>query len=356
MAGQQRKRGPLEPVRGQQVAYLRESRPVHSTPPEDHEDLHELFSAKWQTVQKLRGVEQESGKRYRRGKFSNAERRIVNASVDEYVSEHGTSREAFLDALFNSVGRRRFADFFIKTTQKLSGRPVLMVYHYMKRLLHPGNRQGNWTAAEDMQLRRLFAVKGPQWVEISKEMGRFATSCRDRYRKIRADYIKGPWATDEVERLEAAVSELIHSREAAATLAETGELTDAPLTLSWYFVSERVRTRSWMQCISKWSHLSYRRTAATAPRWNANNDYQLCHQLYDLGIEDESEIIWRDLINDNPLWQQCYSPERLRNRWKMLRRRVLNEQRLDMDTVLETLLVTIRPLSADTVSDSDPES
>lgn len=349
-------RGPLEPIHGEQAASLRESRPVHPAPSEDQEGLQELFSAKWQTVQKLRDTERESGKRYRRGKFSNAERRAVNASVDEYVSETGISREAFLDSLFNSVGRRRFADFFVKTAQKLSGRPVLMVYHYMKRLLHPGNRQGSWTAAEDVQLRRLFAIKGPQWVEISKEMDRFATSCRDRYRKIRADYTKGPWATDEIERLEAAVAELTRSREAAASLAEADDPTDAPSALSWYFVSERVRTRSWMQCISKWSHLSHRRTSAAAPRWSANNDYQLCHRLYDLGIEDESEIVWRDLLNDDPIWQQHYAPERLRNRWKMLRRRVLNEQRLDMDTVLETLLVTIRPLSADTVSDSDPES
>ena len=89
-----------------------------------------------------------------------------------------------------------------------------MVYHYVKRLLHPGNRAGNWTKEEDAQLKRLFALKGPQWVEISKMMDRFATACRDRYRKIREQYTKGHWSEEETERLKQAVAELIRSREA----------------------------------------------------------------------------------------------------------------------------------------------
>ena len=38
-------------------------------------------------------------------------------------------------------------------------------------------------------------------------------------------------------------------------------------------------------------------------------DYQLCHRLYDMGVEDESEVIWRDLWSEDPLWQHLDTRE-----------------------------------------------
>ena len=197
-----------------QAAAARRQRRQKQVDSEGPQELAPLYGTKWQTVEKLQELESETGKSYKRGKFSNTEKRIVLESIEEWISEHGEmTREAFINSLFNKGERRRFTDFFVRTATKLGGRPVLMVYHYIKRLLHPGNRAGNWTEEEDAQLRRLFVLKGPQWVEISKVMTRFATACRDRYRKIREHYAKGHWNAEETERLKQAVTELIRSRE-----------------------------------------------------------------------------------------------------------------------------------------------
>ena len=335
----------------EQAAATRRQRHLSRTDPEEPRELALLYGTKWQTVSKLQELEAETGKSYKKGKFSNTEKKIVMQSIDEWIAEHREmNKETFISSLFNRTERRRFTDFFVKTATKLGGRPVLMVYHYVKRLLHPGNRAGNWTEEEDAQLRRLFVLKGPQWVEISKVMTRFATACRDRYRKIREHYAKGHWNAEETERLKQAVAELIRSR-------ESGGQREEDQALSWYFVSEQVKTRSQVQCITKWSALSFkhRREGVKHMPWTKAQDYQLCHRLYDMGVEDESEIVWRDLWQEDPMWQQYWTPDRLRTRWMMLKRRVLDERKLDMDAILESLLNSLPKPPDDVMVQSDSE-
>lgn len=301
------------------------------------EHLRELFSSKWLTIDKLKQIERETGLKYKRGRFSSTERHAINTAVEEYCRKEGIHRDIFLHALFNEVGRRRFAGFFVTTTARLAaGRPVLLVYHYMRRVLHPGNGAGKWTAEEDARLKQLFILHGPHWVQISKDMGRFGTACRDRYRKIREAYSQGPWTPEEVQRLRDAVQRLQQSR----IEGDTEYLT-------WFHVSEAVASRSWVQCISKWTQLSAPKRAIP---WTDLDDYQLCHQLYDRAYCDDSEVVWRDLLPAFP----SISPDRLRNRWGMLKRRVANWRNVDMDTLLETLLANIRsPLTPDLVDEAD---
>ena len=89
--------------------------------------------------------------------------------------------------------------------------------------------------------------------------------------------------------------------------------------------------------------------------WTKAQDYQLCHRLYDMGVEDESEVVWRDLWQEDPMWQQYWTPDRLRTRWMMLKRRVLDERKLDMDAILESLLNSLPKPPDDVMVQSDSE-
>ena len=315
------------------------------------EDAATEFTTKWISVKKLKAMEQELGTTYRKGKFTNKERATIEGIIGESVRDLGMSREQLVNDIFNGRGKKRFADLFTKTAVALD-RPVILVYHYMRRLLHPGNRAGSWTRQEDATLRRLFAIKGPMWAEIAKEIGRFATACRDRYRNIRMAYAHGQWTAEETQRLVDAVNELMASRrrhrEAAAeadaiplTLSNEESTPSPPSSaITWHYVSERVQTRSFIQCLTKWSSIAYktRHGQRQGPRWTDALDLQLCHQLYDLCVDDESEVTWGKLLESVPHWVNMFTADRLRSRWTMLRRRVLNANRMEMDTVLETLI------------------
>ena len=302
-------------------------------PQEDDLELVELFSSKWIEVKNLKVIEAETGKSYKRGKFSKLEEQIVRNKTSQYISEHSISEENFKDAIFNQKGRKQFKKFFVEVAKSLpNGRPVIMVYHYMRRLYHPGNKQGSWLPEEDTHLRRLFAIHGPQWEVISKEIGRFNHSCRDRYRWIRGQYSKGSWTSEEIDRLKAAVD------------ARKASVVDHTLG-AWAWISEQVKTRSWHQCLTKWTNsLSFKEKhpGHKCVRWTKEQDLILLNRIYDLVVEDESEIIWNRLLDES--WN-IWTPLRLRIRWKLLRRRVRNEKTLDMDTIIETLINCIKILS-----------
>jgi hypothetical protein len=300
---------------------------------EEDLELIELFSSKWIEVKKLKEIEIESGRVYKRGKFSKQEEETVRSKVSEYLSINNISETEFKEDFFNQKGRKQFKKLFVEVAKSLpQGRPVVMVYHYMRRIYHPGNKQGSWLPEEDLHLKRLFAIHGPQWEIISSELGRFNHSCRDRYRWIREQFGKGIWSKDEIDRLREAIE------------ARKKLVVDHTLG-AWAWISEQVKTRSWHQCLTKWTNsISFKdkHPNQKCVRWTKEQDLILLNRIYDLAVEDESEIVWNRLIDES--WN-VWTPMRLKLRWKLLRRRVRNEKILDMDAIIEALINSIKVLS-----------
>lgn len=78
-------------------------------------------------------------------------------------------------------------------------RPIVAVYHHVRRSHHPLKLQGQWKEHEDDLLtqytqifhfsypyspsnHRAVADLGQQWEKVSFRVGRMASDCRDRYR------------------------------------------------------------------------------------------------------------------------------------------------------------------------------
>lgn len=315
---------------------------------EDEQELAQIFSSKWIETKALRRLEAETGKRYKRGKFSRLEEERVRARVQSYLRENHMTDDAFRDALVTGAreSKSAFRNFFVQMAMELPGRPVITVYHYLRRLYHPGNKQGAWLPEEDLHLRRLFAIHGPQWQVISQELGRFNHSCRDRYRWIREQFRKGPWQPDEIDRLRQAVQDRVRSPPSSSENGSIG---------AWAWIAEKVETRSWHQCLTKWTNsLSFRERhpGVRVVRWTREQDLILLNRIYDLVVEDESEIVWGRLVDDS--WNN-WTPNKLRMRWRLLRKRVRNERVLDMDTLVETLINSLSSLTPDRVPKEEGE-
>lgn len=310
---------------------------------EEDQELARMFSSKWIETKALRRLEAETGKRYKRGKFSRLEEERVRARVQSYLKDNEMSDDAFRDALLTRAQENKsvFRNFFVQVAMELPGRPVITVYHYLRRLYHPGNKQGAWLPEEDMHLRRLFAIHGPQWQIISHELGRFNHSCRDRYRWIREQFRKGPWEQDEVDRLKQAIQD-----RASGAGGDIG---------AWAWISEKVETRSWHQCLTKWTNslcFRERHPGVRCVRWTREQDLILLNRIYDLVVEDESEIVWSRLLDDS--WND-WTQNKLRIRWRLLRKRIRNEKVLDMDTIVETLINSLANLSPDHISKEEDD-
>ena len=164
-------------------------------------------------------------------------------------------------------------------------------------------------------------------------------SVRDRYRLLRGRGATGPWSPEEVTRLQMAVQEV---RNRGGTSA------------CWQLISERVGTRSIPQCVLKWTSLEgILRNGGVRPTWTQSLDYHLISRLYDLAVEDESEVQWKDLFDEG--WPLQFTPRDLLLRFRALRKRIRGDRSLSFDDLLEGLLLNLRPLSADTISDEDDD-
>jgi hypothetical protein len=298
-------------------------------------------------VKELHRVESESGLQYKRGKFSNTESFLVNQVVQQYLVDHGITFDEFKRLFFESRGHNRLHDFFVTAAQQLEGRPVIHVYHYLRRQYHPNNWKGQWTETQDAELKRLFAIHGPKWETIGEQLGRFHVSCKDRYRVIRQSFNTGRWSVEEVERLRKAILEW--------------RQTQPKDTAVWAWIAALVGTRSWIQCLGKYASSleSHMRTSPTsqyysARPWTEQDDLFLVHAIYDLVVEDESEIVWGRLVATVGELQK-WSPSSLARRWALLRRRVANERSLDMDTILETLMRSMEATSIATANQPDAQ-
>lgn len=333
------------PTRNDVASIRAARRPAPQLTREETEELSDLFSTRWMNVDTLHELERTSGRRFRRGRFSAREKETIRQALDEFCAAHGLSREDFTNAFFTRKergGQRyadgRFRELFLEVARRLPGRPVLLVYQCMRRMYHPGNGRGAWSAADDSELHRLFLQHGPDWETIGLAMGRYGMSVRDRYRLLRGRGATGPWSEDEVARLKTAV-------------AEVRQVTGTP---SWLLVSERVGTRSVPQCILKWTLLeTAMRNGGGRPTWTRSLDYYLASRLYDLAVEDESEVRWREVAAEG--WPVYFGPRDLQLRWRILKKRVARpgQTLFSLDDLLETLLLGLRPLSAETVSEDD---
>jgi len=314
----------------------------------DDDELTRLFGSRWISIAGLKRIEEESGRRYKKGKFTEPELVVLRQGVADLLSEKGVSQERFLETFFFQKGRSKqvyrdesgqFGDFFVRLAQKLPGRPVINVYHCLRRLYHPGNRKGRWSEDDDRQLRNLFNTHGPDWAQIGLELGRSGMSCRDRFRQTRTAVNKGFWSDTEIEALRQAVE----------------DLTPKEGTPVWELVAERVATRSSLQCIIKWGQLqtAAANNASHRPPFARGDDLELVERIQGLGVSHETEISWRDLASAPFKSGTVFDREMLRRRWNVLKKRLSGKPSIEQ--AARQLAEDLQPITTDYITTSDEE-
>jgi hypothetical protein len=211
--------------------------------------LVKTFASRWYPPADLKKIEQKTGLQYRRGYFSDEERILAIKLTKKFCRENNITLKQFGISYFQDADAERVCKtFFVDISQNFGGRPVEQVYDCLKRIFHPGNHRGSWTAEDDLFLINEYRRVGPRWTAIGLALNRLPTNCRDRYnmrwRRVETR-VSGPFSQDENEKLIKAIAEC-HANSPESPIA-------------WIWISEnRVTTRSPLQCFTRWTTLKKR--------------------------------------------------------------------------------------------------
>lgn len=314
--------------------------------------LTRTFADKWILPANLYKIEASTGLKYRRGRFSDAEKILAMKLTTKFCQEQNMSLERFKTIFFDDMGtenghQNRLSNFFVDVSQHFGGRPVVAVYDFLKRLYHPGNHRGPWTPEEDQVLLREFQKHGPKWTLIGKELNRLGINCRDRYNirwKHVGRMVNGPWSEEEDEKLINAIKESV----------------EASGSISWLWISEeRVKVRTPLQCLIRWKYIKKGNTddsqvlanikkrsvvpSSVKPKvpkvvswsgWKEDEDYLLIHAILTSGAVSDETIQWKDLkIQGIP--EARHNPELFFRRWNHLKAKAEISDETDLKETVE---------------------
>ncbi|KAJ7590842.1 hypothetical protein C8J56DRAFT_783232 [Mycena floridula] len=307
------------------------------------EDHAHILATKWLTTGQLAEMVRTTGLVYKKGKFSATETQQVRDAVEHYRLNRELSQEQLDSIIFPKNEKEKDNGFWTEVAMAVPQRPLVAVYHHVRRAFHPLKHQGKWMPAEDDRLRESVANYGQQWEKVSEHVGRRSADCRDRYRNhiVNQDIrVHGAWAKEEEEKLTKIVTEM--------TISQGRDMDN---DVFWGVVSEKMGgTRGRQQCRIKWTDCLSQvvKNEGEKPRWGSQDAYVLVRKVDSLNIHDDTEIDWKTLSDPN--WN-FWSAHVLQRRWLTMKRSVKGWEEMAHQEIMDILKakkVNIPPSSAST--------
>lgn len=88
------------------------------------------------------------------------------------------------------------------------------------------------------------------------KLQRSADSCRDKYREISTDYVKGRWKDNETEALKVLIREHLNLSP-DADMVEIAKMVEREgITIPWSTISKKMGNRSRLSCFKKWQKMT----------------------------------------------------------------------------------------------------
>ncbi|KAI0797040.1 hypothetical protein C8Q75DRAFT_222797 [Abortiporus biennis] len=275
-----------------------------------------MLSHVWMSAGKLSQMAEEEGLVYKKGKFSAIEEAQIANSIEKFRVNYGMTQEDIVNLIFAKEKSETRETFWTEVTSSVVLRPLIAVYHYIRRKYHPLNRQGKWMPSEDDVLRQAVADHGYQWEKISEIVGRMSGDCKDRYKNHlepkESVRNSGFWTVEEENELTRIVVEM--------TIQQGKQ--DIDNDIFWGIVSEKMGgKRGRQQCRNKWiDSLSLQfKNQGLKPRWGPIDAYILVHKIDSLNVIHDSEIDWKRLPDEH--WNN-WSAHALQRRWATLKKSI----------------------------------
>ncbi|RYP55435.1 hypothetical protein DL769_010177 [Monosporascus sp. CRB-8-3] len=192
------------------------------------------------------------------GPFSQFELRNINEAVDRWRKDHNMEQSEINALIQGNPKEVNSSDFWDTVVATCPNRKRQKVINQCRRRYHNFVARGTWTPEQDEELTEAYNKYGPKYTLIAKEINRHAEDVRDRIRnyivcgdKRRTD----AWTQEERDNLAIIVAEAIDHIKAHQAQGHNQDVPTEDL-IDWQLVSQKMgRTRSRLQCISKWKSL-----------------------------------------------------------------------------------------------------
>jgi hypothetical protein len=143
----------------------------------------------------------------------------------------------------------------MEIAKHLPHRSVQSVYRHGIRQLHPFKR-GAWSEQETAVLTELVQRMGKKWSAIQTKLNRSADACRDKYREMSDEYVKGRWKDQEMELLKRLVREHLNV-DITTDMKSLGRMVEEQnIQIPWSTISKRIGKRSRLSCFKKWQKMA----------------------------------------------------------------------------------------------------
>lgn len=298
--------------------------------PSNLEHAH-MLANKWMNASKLAELVKTEGLVYKKGKFSAIEEQQLKTAIETFKAGRGLTDDQILEIIFQRNEKGKDNTFWSEITTAVPQRPIIAVYHHVRRAFHPKKQQGKWTPEEDSILKQAVVDLGQQWEKVSERVGRMSSDCRDRYRNHIANRelrVTGPWSKEEEEELTRIVTEM--------TIQQGKDLDN---DVFWGIVSDRMgNRRGRQQCRIKWTDSLSKtvKNEGQKPRWSPQDAYILVHKVDSLRVRDDTEIDWKTLPDQD--WN-LWSAHSLQRRWLTMKRSIKGYEDMTHQEIMDILRV-----------------
>lgn len=186
------------------------------------------------------------------GKFSKEESETVRKAVEEFCSLKQISVARLCSECDHKA---ELKGAWMEIAKQLPHRSVQSVYRHGLRQLHPFKR-GAWSDQECELLINLVQRTGKKWASIQQKLNRSADSCRDKYREMNDEYVRGRWKEHETENLKKLIREHLQA-DPNADIKILGKMVENEgIKIPWSIISKRMGKRSRLSCFKKWQKMT----------------------------------------------------------------------------------------------------
>ena len=228
-------------------------------------------------------------------------------------------------------------------------RSVQSIHNVCKRVFNPNNYRGAWTLAEEQQLIRYVDQHGNKWKEIADLLDRTALNVKDKWKQMGANNHKmrrfGAWNIEEMIELFKFVQDTLNitllpkdpdTIQSEEQLMERTQKRVKKYTellknaeINWNALSEKLLTRSAVDCRLKWSNFMYFKMTG-GNHFTEDEDLQLIQHIKSQKSTHENEIDFKSIPNYKTSQQN-------RSRWRLLSKNVSGRLRLTLPEIFEKL-------------------
>ncbi|KAG5980789.1 hypothetical protein E4U55_003660 [Claviceps digitariae] len=204
---------------------------------------------------------------FTQGRFSDAELARISRAVESFRADNDLTQpevNELIHAPGGTTAGETHAQLWTRIFAECPDRHRQKVINITRKKFHNFVARGTWTAEQDAELAELINIHGTKWSVIASIINRHPEDLRDRYRNYivcGSNQRKDAWDEQEEARLTQfimesmrAIDELRAQDPSKAILQKSYEEL-----IDWQDISERMgRTRSRLQCITKWKSLNIR--------------------------------------------------------------------------------------------------